>query len=529
MGPEANIDAIHALEKRIKEGDGDITKLKRDRNSLLNISTRVPPEILGYIFNWCLVRKPDWLFEGLRKGSYRFVLVCHHWFETASQTPELWGLWGNKLRDWKKRHHRSGATPVDLVLDHYELSPAVFDKSLQDAVRSRVIQNTIRQVLFFSEDFSTLKPIISSLTPDDEGGQNENIESIALHGWGDPALDVSKFFARSHLSRLRSLDLYGNFLVSSWDSLASRTTLLTRLSLNINTSSWPSPPTAAQLFSILTSNPNLQELSLTNNLPNDPDASTSKVQLRHLKTLALTGESRHLLGLLRRLILPNTLDVLRLDVLNLTAEEISGTLAPYMQDYFQRDPRFQGRLGISSSSCVGSISISVGVVSTQTTVPVLVSPLVSLAASTNLPPPNGLEQPFVDLIALVPREHVVFFDVGADVNPPEELFFMMPKIETLHLSRVLLSERFLQPRSDGPHVGTKLLPSLRSLRLEGVVFRNDNRDRLKTYLAHQSSDSRAISLEVVGDLPNWWPEAMNEIRGLVNKFVHRRRLGAEEE
>ena len=46
MGPEANIDLIRVLEKQIEEGNGDIIKLKRDRNSLLNISTRVPPEIL---------------------------------------------------------------------------------------------------------------------------------------------------------------------------------------------------------------------------------------------------------------------------------------------------------------------------------------------------------------------------------------------------------------------------------------------------------------------------------------------------
>jgi len=50
MGRETNIHLIQALEKRIKEGKGDIIKLKRDRNSLLNISTRLPPEILGHIF-----------------------------------------------------------------------------------------------------------------------------------------------------------------------------------------------------------------------------------------------------------------------------------------------------------------------------------------------------------------------------------------------------------------------------------------------------------------------------------------------
>ena len=52
MGPEINIDSILVLEKRIEEGLGDVVQLKRTRNSLLNIYTRVPPELLGEVFRW---------------------------------------------------------------------------------------------------------------------------------------------------------------------------------------------------------------------------------------------------------------------------------------------------------------------------------------------------------------------------------------------------------------------------------------------------------------------------------------------
>ena len=520
MGPEANIDSIRALERQIEEGKGDVIKLKRDRNSLLNISTRVPPETLGDIFAWCLVR--GWRFEGLRNGSYNFLLVCHHWFEVASHTPELWSFWGNTLGDWRKRHHRSGATPLDLVLGERKFDPDVFDESLQNAVRSHVMQDTVRQVHLSSDDPDTLVSIISALTPGDGGGRNENTESIALHTLGYPALDVSNFFTRSHLSRLRSLDFYGNIMISSWGRLITRTTLLTSLSLDISISSQSPPPTAAQLFSILTSNPNLQELLLTGAvLPNDTDTSTFKVQLRHLKTLALTGKSRHLFGLLRRLILPDTLDDLHLAGTDLTVEDISGTLAPYMQDYFRRDARFQGRLGVCSSSSFGSISIWLGAECTWNTLPVVDPPRVMLGAPANLPPPNGLERIFISLIALIPRERVVFFDVGVDMKPPEEVFFMMPNIETLHLSRALLSQGFLQPSPDGPHADKKLLPSLRSLILEEVVFPNYNDwDPLTTYLAHQTSGGQAISLEVINDLPHGCSEAVNRIRGLVKEFTY---------
>jgi len=223
MGRETNIHSIQALEKRIEEGKGDIINLKRTRNSLLNISIRAPPEILGHIFTWSLVRESNKPFEGLQKGSYNFLLVCHHWFEVASRTPELWSFWGNTLQDWKRRHHRSGAIPLDLVLYGDKCKPRVlFDESLQEAVRRRVVQDTIRQTHLMSDNGDALASIISSLTPGDEGGQNENIESIVWRNRGFTFVDVSDFFARSRLSGLRSLNLHGRIQISTWDHLASR-------------------------------------------------------------------------------------------------------------------------------------------------------------------------------------------------------------------------------------------------------------------------------------------------------------------
>jgi len=251
MGRETNIHSIRALEKQIEEGNGDPIKLKRTRNSLLNISTRVPPEILGYIFVWSIFRESGLALESpsnfsrLEEGSYNFLLVCHHWFEVAFRMPELWSFWGNVLQDWKKRHHRSRATPLDLVLRGPDDSgydyDGFLDEPLRDALRSRARQDTIRRVHLMTYDYDLLTSVISSLTPDVEGGQNENIESIILVNEGPAAVDISNFFSRSHLSRLRLLDLGGDFWISSWDWLASRTTLLTSLSLDFDSANHHPP------------------------------------------------------------------------------------------------------------------------------------------------------------------------------------------------------------------------------------------------------------------------------------------------
>ena len=159
---EINAQAIRVLEQQI-EGHRDertIVRLKRVRNSLLNVST-LPTEILGDVFHRNVILESA--FDGLEEGSYNFLLVCHHWFKVASRTPELWSCWGNNLQDWKKRCHCCRVTPLDLVLDGMDSTEGPLDDNLRSALQDHATRNTIRRVHLWTENLKLLSFILSSL------------------------------------------------------------------------------------------------------------------------------------------------------------------------------------------------------------------------------------------------------------------------------------------------------------------------------------------------------------------------------
>jgi hypothetical protein len=284
------------------------------------------------------------------------------------------------------------------------------------------------------------------------------------------------------------------------------------------------------LFSILASNPNLRQLLLSNTaLPDDADGSTVKVPLCDLEVLSLTGEFRRIFGLLRRLILPETLVSIHLDAYNSTVEDISQTLGPYIQGYFPRDARYQGTSEVSTFFFPGSISISALVIYDETPALVrnrlFVEFAVGLAGPT---PPDVQEELFIDLIKHIPRE-VVALSAEFHVKLPDEVFLMMPNINTLRISGVEVSEGFLQPDPNGPHANTKLIPSLECLTLEDVIVNDNAWGHLTAYLAHQTSDNQIISLNIVGGSLNIRPEVVNEITGLVQEFTYSQDTGDDED
>ena len=252
MGREISFDSIRVLEERIQEHERTLIQLKRARNSLLNVSTLLPPEVLGNIFRWNIIQVGD--FGGLSTTSYNFLLVCHHWFRVASGTPELWGFWGNSVRDWAHRHVRCRTAPLDLVLAWH--SGHNLDDTLRDALQNHTARDTIRRV-HLNNTAGLPNSVISSITAKGEEIRSISLESFISQSAGGSKVDVSNFFSRYNFPKLRRLDFYG-CTISSWDWLRSRTTSLTTLSLAA--SELPPLPTLSQMLSILSANPNLQSL-----------------------------------------------------------------------------------------------------------------------------------------------------------------------------------------------------------------------------------------------------------------------------
>ena len=516
MGREINIDRIRDLGKQIEEGAGDIIKLKRVRNSLLNISTIVPPEILGSIFRWNVI--PDSglpPFGSLPKGTYNFLFVCHHWFEVASHTPELWSFWGNTMRKWSRWYKRSGTTPVDLVLSGYTIggSKTLFDGSLRDTLRDRVACDAIRSLHLLCKKRSLLTSILSILTPDDEDIRSSSIESITLR-----YVDASKLFARYRFPKSWYLDLSTGVTISSLEDLGSCTTALTTLSLT--TKDISCVPTTPQLLSILASNPRLQSLTLSKYMipRDDGDGSTVLVPLRHLKKLSLTGHFHPVFQLLDRLDHPEMMDEIKLTVSRCTVGNIMGTLGSYVQDYIQRDGRFRDGLGIHVTSLNGFVSIQASTISSVTG-PVQKVKFATFTAIHREDLSVSADGLCTGFVAYTPREHVVYFGGNLGINALRRTVVAMPKLQELHLLSPMLDHRFLQPDSGGPLANEKLFPSLQHLHLEDTFLSEDDWSPIIPYLTHQTSGGQRISLTISGDPQHICRDVLREMEGLVEELV----------
>jgi hypothetical protein len=530
MDREINANSILELDKQI-------IHLQRSRNSLLNVA-RVPSEILGHIFRLSVKPKAaDGPFAGLGKRAYNFLLVCNRWFEVARSIPDLRGFWGNSLEDWGRQYPHSGPSPLDLVLDGVAHRIWPFGSELQGVLRGYAVRDAIRTVHLRDEDMQLLTTIISTLTPEDDGTRDSSIESIILdgvlvdsypsrHPLPSYGADASDFLSRHRFTNLRDLSLSGylEILPRAWDCLRSHTAMLVNLSVSLV--SYSSIPTTSQILSLLASNPNIRSLTLA--LPRIGDdsgsGSESRVPLRHLENLTLKGGPHHVFSILQRLELPERVDHTRLEFHNHTSDEVKEVIAPRIRDYLHRDPRFKNRLGIFIEASGRHILLRVSVVG------------VGYRGPDRLPPqgpphtffvtlrtPAEGEKLCIDILALLPRESIVYFETTLSMTVTKEVVVAMPNLEALCLVDAEVSDGFLLPNPDGPNAHTKLLPSLRRLYLrDAEVGTYHDWIPLVRYVTHQTPGNHPFSLLLIGKQIHICSKAAKEIKGLVAEFVYDR-------
>jgi hypothetical protein len=513
MGREVNLDSILAL-------DAEIIRLKRTRNSLLNI-TRTPPEILGHIFHFIIPEVGNPHFAGIPWGSYNFLLVCHHWFQVALRTPQLWSSWGNSLMAWKRWHLRSGISALDLILDEWRDRSGGLDEALRDALRDRAARNVIRKIHLKSNNREVLTAIISSLIPEGEDVRASNIESIVLSN-----VDVSDLFARHRFPKLRNLYLSDRLEISSWDHLESTTMVLTNLSLDFEYITPSSTvPTTSQIFALLTSNPNLRSLTLNAPPTDDDGGGGPRLPLRHLERVSLVGTFRSVFPILHRLEFPEGMDRGEFSIHNCTPQEVLEVVGPYIRDYLRRDGRFRDRLGIYVSSLRSTILFHASVVGVGEHGPSLLpehvqdSPYGEFNVMLSRPIPHDIGGKLcTNVLTLLPQESIISFRTDLSVT---EGVVAMPNLEALYLFRPVVSDGFLLPDPNGPNADKKLLPSLQQLYLEAAKVEDNNWDPLVTYLVHQTSGDQVISrVEVFGQGVHVCLKVLERMVGLVKHLCY---------
>ena len=514
MDREINIDSIRALEEQIGEHERAIFRLKRTRNSLLNVS-RIPAEVLGDIFRQNVSLKGN--FSKLDKRSHNFLLVCHHWFEVASSTPEVWSFWGNTLEDWARRCRHSKTSPLDLVLDTYEYGR--FDTTLLDVLRDRATRDTIRRVHLTARNPGLLNSIIAQLTPNPEELRPNSIQSFMLKNSGDTLVDLSDFFTRRHFPKLQHLHLFG-CTISSWDSLTSRTSILTTLDLHFGHRATPTPPTS-QLLSILASNPALRTVRLTMSaVPDDGGKPSSQVQLRYLEQLELAGDSQHALGILQQLDYPRNIDSLTLGLQHCDLVDISQIIGPYLREHLRRRGSPQNGLELYvyyASGTLGSgITLRVGGTGEINYSHPASREFVEISVNFDGILGGGvLGRAALDLLTYTPREEIAHFWSRHDSPLAiEDTHAQFPNVRVLSFYRVPLAVALPNPGLVG---GGEIFPCLECVMLYYMAVDDGDWGPLTNFLAHRVFFGKRLDTLVI-EGSHMCVEVMKGVRDMVREL-----------
>ena len=516
LSGETNIKSILALDEQIRQHEATIAELRRARNSLLNIS-KLPPEMLGEIFRWNVGLKGD--FGGLEERSHNFLLVCHHWYEVALSTPELWSYWGSTPKDWERRHHQSGNAPLDLVLNVDE-DDGVFDSALSDILQDRTDRNTIRCIHLRATDSELLNDIIPSLSPSwTEPLRPSSVESFILRNESGGLVDTTYFFCWSCFPRLQCLKLF-DCGISTWDLLPSRITAL--ITLDLDLFSLEPIPTTSQVLSILASNPTLRELSISGFGTPCYDLSP-RVSLHHLEELELDGDPQGVFEFLDRLDHPRRMDRLDIALGPCAVEDTSHLIGPYLRDYLRHRGRSESGLGLSINLPSASRAVlrvgDVGGIDFHAPAPARMNQFMEIIVEVNLWHFMDLwEQVVSTLITHTPWEEIVYFQVCGENVDMEDIPIQLPNLRGLHFEKTPFSTAFPKSNLDR---GEEIFPSLQYVLLDRVVVDDGDWSLLATFLDRRASSGNQLhTLVLTGD--DWInPMVRSSLAASVQKFADR--------
>ena len=520
MGRETNIDSIRILEEQIREHERAVIRLKRARNSLLSVS-KLPPELLGKIFHCNVAPKSD--FDGLNKRSHNFLLVCHHWFEVASHTPDLWSFWGNTPKDWTRWYRRSGTAPLDLVLGqpdyggYYDDNDYVYGPTLRDVLQDRATRDAIRRVHLTTRSHRLLSSIVKSLTSNHEEPRSIGMESFVLRNDSQKTLDVSNFFARYRFPKLQRLDL-SNCVISSWNHLTSRTSVLMTLFLDLRCQL--TTPTISRLLSVLASNPALRKVGLINcAVPGGGGGESSvRVQLHHLKELLLDGDLRRVIRLLDHLDHSRNIDNLSLTLYNSDVADITQTVGPYLRDHLHRRDRPQNGLNlhVSSDNPIVFRAGDAGGIDFSAPEREQINTFFGITLVLKEVPPKGvLERAALDLIVHAPLEEVVYLHAHNVSVIVEDTHTRFPNLRALSFDTIPLRAAFPNPSSSGYRW---TLPSLEHVLLDRVSVDHIDWSPLMTFLAYRVSSGNPLDTLAMAGAPHVCVQVVKDIRDAVREF-----------
>ena len=490
-----------------------VAKLKRARNSLLNVS-RLPPEVLGDIFSRNVTTNPA---RGGLEGSRNFLFVCHHWFEVASRTPEVWSCWGLTREDWKKWHLRCPTAPLDLILDGRESSEGALDENLQNSLRDRTARGKIRKIHVISKDSELLSSLISSLTPNCEVTPPSGAQTVIVMDENtDSPVNVSEFLARNRFPRLKHLALDG-CIISSWDPvvMVSQTSNLTNLGLFFGL---PLPvPTMSQIRSIIASNPTLQDFSLgLRAAPKDVNTNSPQLPLPNLRELELVGDLRFIFGLLSQLDYPRNMDKLMIQSLNGAVEDIPKVVGPYLRHYLQHHRRPGGLGLLLSSKLLLEFHVDdIGGLDFYAPEPEQAVPFVEIILRLDpYPPKDTLTGAGLDLIAHVPSERVFSLVIIGDPVTMEDASARLPNLRALRFEDSPLHVAFPRPTQDE---NADIYPCVQHVTLDLVSVEDKDWSPMITFLKRRANSGNKLGTLWI--IRKWMdPLASSVSKRLVREF-----------